>query len=168
MLSQTDIVDLVSRYVNLERKSSSNLFGLCPFHSEKTPSFSVSPTKKIFYCFGCHKGGNAIKFVSEIEHLSFPEAVRHLAEQAGIEVTVEEDDGYRQRREEERVLREVLLESARFFFRTISIAEGNEAKKYLRGRGISEATLRAFGLGFAPDAWDRLSKHLLLSLIHIS
>ena len=161
VLSQTDIVDLVSRYVNLERKSSSNLFGLCPFHSEKTPSFSVSPTKKIFYCFGCHKGGNAIKFVSEIEHLSFPEAVRHLAEQAGIEVTVEEDDGYRQRREEERVLREVLLESARFFFRTISIAEGNEAKKYLRGRGISEATLRAFGLGFAPDAWDRLSKHLL-------
>lgn len=161
VLSQTDIVSLVSRYVRLERKGSANLFGLCPFHSEKTPSFSVTPAKQIFYCFGCHKGGNAIKFISEIEHLSFPESVRLLAEELGIEVRVDEDDSYRQRREEERVLREVLLESARFFFRTISVAEGNHAKKYLRGRGISEATMRTFGLGFAPKAWDRLSKHLL-------
>jgi len=159
ILNETDIVDVVSRYVRLEKKGGS-LFGLCPFHSEKTPSFSVSPAKRIFYCFGCHKGGNAIKFISEIEHVPFREAVQTLADAAGIEIRLDEDESYRQRREAEQRLRQVLLESARFFYRTLSVQEGNEAKRYLLGRGISVPTQRAFGLGYAPDAWDRLTLHL--------
>lgn len=158
--SQTDIVRLVSRYVRLDKKSGQNLTGLCPFHSEKTPSFTVTPTKQIFYCFGCHKGGDAIKFLSEIEHIPWREAAERLAEEAGIQVSFEDDEKYQARRAQKERMTETLLESARFFYRCLSVAEGSGAKRYLLNRGISEVTQRTFGLGLAPDDWDRLALHL--------
>ena len=92
LTERNDIVDVVSGYVRLGKKSGSNMFGLCPFHSEKTPSFSVSPDKQIFYCFGCKKGGGVINFIMDIENLPFPDAVRFLAKRAGMEVPEEEGD----------------------------------------------------------------------------
>lgn len=128
ILNETDIVGVVSRYVRLDKKGG-RLFGLCPFHSEKTPSFSVLPAKRIFYCFGCHKGGNAIKFISEIEKIPYFEAIRTLADEAGITLQLGDDQAYREKKEAEERVREVLLESARFYFHALSAQAGQEARK---------------------------------------
>jgi len=153
LVSRIDMVDLVSQYVRLNKKGG-NYWGLCPFHSEKTPSFSVSPDKQIFYCFGCHKGGGAINFVMEAENLPFLDAVRLLAQRAGLEVP---ESGYNQGRKE---LREQLLElnrqAARYFYAQLYTPAGAQGLDYLRRRGLSKATLNRFGLGFAPDSWDGL------------
>lgn len=161
VIARTDIVDLVGEYVRLERKSASNLFGLCPFHQEKTPSFSVTPDKQIFYCFGCEKGGNAVKFIQEIEHLSFPEAIRFLAARANIEIPENEDPKVDERRKHQKRLSQCMLEAARYFYRALYSPEGKAAQDYmLKKRGLSPSTLTKFGVGYSGSDWDGLSRYL--------
>lgn len=150
VINANDIVEVVSSYVRLEKRSSLNLFGLCPFHEEKTPSFSVSPGKQIFYCFGCQKGGNVIKFIQEIEHVSYPEAIRRLADKAGITIEESGDDSWKEKYERDNLVYEALLEAARFFYSRLEDAEGTEARNYLEQRGISKSLYRKYGLGYAP------------------
>jgi len=154
MLSRTDLVDLVSESVRLTKKGSS-YWGCCPFHSEKTPSFHVVPDRQIYKCFGCGKGGGAINFVMELENLSFREAVEALAKRAGMEVPSGGGStaGLRARREK---LLELNRQAARTFHRWLYQPEGARGLEYLRGRGLSKATMTNFGLGFAPDSWDAL------------
>lgn len=150
---RNDIADVVSGYVHLTKKSGSNMFGLCPFHSEKTPSFSVSTDKQIYHCFGCGKGGGVINFIMEMESLSFPEAVEFLARRAGMEVPEQGHDENRHRRE--RML-SLNRDAARFFYSRLTAAGGEIARDYMARRGITPATAKNFGLGFAPDSWDAL------------
>ena len=153
LTERNDIVDVVSGYVRLTKRSGANMFGLCPFHSEKTPSFSVSPDKQIYHCFGCGKGGGVINFIMEIENLSFPEAVEFLAKRAGMPLPEETND-----RESRRRARMLALnkDAARFFYEQLSTAEGRRAGEYMVRRRISPATAKNFGLGFAPNTWDSL------------
>ena len=155
LTERNDIVEVVSSYVRLSKKSGSNLFGLCPFHSEKTPSFSVSPDKQIYHCFGCGKGGGVINFVMEIENLSFPEAVEFLAKRAGMPMPEETND--RESRRRARML-ELNKAAARFFYEQLSTPAGQAACDYMRKRKLSPATARNFGLGFAPDSWNSLTE----------
>ena len=147
------IEDVVGQYVALTRKGS-NLFGLCPFHGEKTPSFSVNPEKGIYYCFGCHKGGGVVNFIMEIENLSYPDAVRFLAKRAGIEVP-EDNLGQSQYKKKER-LWALCKEAARFFNDQLKTPAAAEARAYVAKRGLSASTVTRFGLGFAPNAWSAL------------
>ena len=147
------IEDVVGQYVNLKR-SGSNLFGLCPFHGEKTASFSVAPDKGIYYCFGCHKGGNAVNFMMEIEGLSYPDAVRALAKRAGMEVP--EDEQYQSRYRQQERLWALHKEAARFFHGRLMAPEGAEALQYALGRGMPKSTIINFGIGYAPDSWTSL------------
>ena len=153
LTARSDIVDVVSGYVRLTKKSGSNLFGLCPFHSEKTPSFSVAPDKQIYHCFGCGKGGGVISFIMEIENLSFADAVAFLARRAGLEVPQEGDDGASQRR---RRLLEANREAARWFYEQFKGPGGAPARDYAAKRGLTAETVKRFGLGFAPDGWSGL------------
>ena len=153
LTARNPIEDVVGQYVTLKR-SGSNLFGLCPFHGEKTASFSVSPDKGIYYCFGCHKGGGVINFEMEIEGLSYPDAVRALAKRAGMEVP--EDEQYQSRYRQQERLWALHKEAARFFHSQLYAPIGAEAMKYAQGRGMSQATLTRFGIGYAPDSWTDL------------
>ena len=153
LAERNDIVDVVSSYVRLGKKSGSNLFGLCPFHGEKTPSFSVSADKQIYHCFGCGKGGGVINFVMEIENLSFPEAVEFLAKRAGMAVPEQATD--KDARKRTRLL-EVNRDAARFFHEQLGTDAGKAAVEYMQKRRISPRVARNFGLGFAPDTWDSL------------
>ena len=155
LTERNDIVDVVSGYVRLGKKSGSNMFGLCPFHSEKTPSFSVSPDKQIYHCFGCGKGGGVINFIMEIENLSFPEAVEFLAKRAGMPMPEEEND--RESRKRSRMLA-LNRDAARFFYAQLSTPQGGPARDYMAKRRIGPATAKNFGIGFAPDTWDSLEK----------
>ena len=155
LTERNDIVDVVSGYVRLGKKSGSNMFGLCPFHSEKTPSFSVSPDKQIYHCFGCGKGGGVINFIMEIENLSFPEAVEFLAKRAGMPIPEEEND--RESRKRSRMLA-LNRDAARFFYAQLSTPQGDAARDYMARRRIGPATAKNFGIGFAPDTWDSLEK----------
>jgi DNA primase len=146
---------VVSEYVHLEKKGG-RLWGLCPFHSEKTPSFTVDPDKSVFYCFGCHKGGSLFTFVMEMEKLSFVEAVKLLAEKAGVQIEVEEGDSKR---------REAYLElyrrvSGTFQHLLMNHAEGTKARSYLQSRGLAQETWSAFELGYAPAQASWLYKFL--------
>ncbi len=152
---RSDIVDVVSGYVRLTRRSGANLFGLCPFHSEKTPSFSVSPDKQIYHCFGCGKGGGVINFIMEIENLSYPEAVEFLAKRAGMQMPEEVDSAENRKRARMLALNR---DAARFFYEQLSTPAGEKARAYIRRRGISGAMAKNFGLGAAPDSWDSLEK----------
>ena len=147
------IEDVVGQYVAL-RRSGSNLFGLCPFHGEKTASFSVAPDKGIYYCFGCHKGGNAVNFMMEVEGLSYPDAVRSLAKRSGMEVP--EDEQYQSRYKQQERLWALHKEAARFFHSKLYAPEGAEALKYAQGRGMPKSILTTFGIGYAPDTWSSL------------
>ena len=155
LTERCDIAEVVSQYVQLTKKGG-NLFGLCPFHNEKTPSFSVSPEKQIYHCFGCGKGGGVVNFIMEIENLSFPEAVKFLADRAGMTVPEEGQDQELPR------LRKRLLElnkdAARWFHAQLFSPEGEKAAAYLGRRRISRKTAVNFGLGYAPDSWDKLLK----------
>lgn len=153
LIARSDIVDVVSSYVQLTRKGS-NLFGLCPFHSEKTGSFSVSPDKQIYYCFGCKRGGGVINFIMEEENLPFPDAVRFLAKRAGLEVPEEEGDRESGRRRQR--LLDLNRDAARFYYQTLHQPEGRAVQEYLNRRKISRTTAVNFGLGASPDAWDAL------------
>ena len=154
LVARSEISDVVSSYVHLTRKGN-NLWGLCPFHSEKTPSFSVSPEKQIYHCFGCGKGGGVISFVMEMENLPFVEAVRLLAQRAGMEMP-ESGGSESYRRRKERLLA-LNKEAARFFHAKLRSPEGAAGAEYLfRKRGLSQGIVTRFGLGVAPDGWDNL------------
>lgn len=156
-----DIVELIGSYLPLKR-SGANHLGLCPFHSEKTPSFNVNAPRQIFHCFGCGVGGDAFSFVMRMEGLSFPEAVRRLAERAGIEVEEEQltPAEEQQRQERERLLR--ISEVAAAFYHQLLLddPQGAAARRYLRQRGYEGETVREFQLGYAPDSWQALADHL--------
>lgn len=153
LTARNPIEDVVGQYVNLKR-SGSNLFGLCPFHGEKTASFSVAPDKGIYYCFGCHKGGNVINFEMEIEGLSYPDAVRALAKRAGLEVP--EDEQYQSRYRQQERLWALHKEAARFYHSQLYAPVGVNALQYAAGRGMPKSILTKFGIGYAPDSWTAL------------
>ncbi len=153
--SAASIVDVISGYVQL-RKRGKNFLGLCPFHSEKTPSFTVSEEKQIFHCFGCHTGGNVYKFLMEYEKISFVEAVQELAEELGIPLEPEQQESD-ERQSEQEVLYDINTETARYFSKNLlNSDEGEIALNYFQNRKIKPATMRAFGLGYAPNGWDNL------------
>lgn len=158
--TNNDIVDVVTEYVKLDKKGQ-YLFGLCPFHKEKTASFSVTPSKQIFYCYSCGKGGNVVNFVMNVENLEFIEAVRFLADRVKIQLP----EGESKEEEEKAKLKQEILkinsESARFFYNYLSLKQGENARNYLRTRNLSENTIRKFGIGLSPDDWDLLYKHLI-------
>ena len=152
--ARNPIEDVVGQYVALTKRGN-NLFGLCPFHSEKTPSFSVAPDKGIYYCFGCHKGGGAVNFIMEIENLSYPDAIRFLAKRAGMEVP--EDDEYQSQFRKKERLWALCRDAARFFHAQLKTPQAAEARKYIAKRGLSDGAITRFGIGFAPDSWTALT-----------
>ena len=153
LIARSDIVDVVGSYVQLTRKGS-NLFGLCPFHSEKTGSFSVSPDKQIYYCFGCKKGGGVVNFIMDEENLTFPDAVRFLAKRAGMEVPEEEGDREASRRRQR--LLDLNRDAARFYYQLLQQPEGRAVQDYLDRRQIKKSTAVKFGMGASLDSWDTL------------
>ena len=161
LLNRTDIVDVVSSRVQLKR-AGKNLTACCPFHKEKTPSFSVSPDKQFYYCFGCGAGGNALGFVMDHDNLDFPQAVEELAKAAGMEVPREEGRrGQKPRQPTDSPLYPLLDAAAEFYRQSLrSHPSRKAAVEYLKGRGLSGEIARDFGLGFAPPGWDNLFKHL--------
>ncbi len=157
---RNDIVDVISGYIKLEKKGK-NYWGLCPFHNEKTPSFSVEPAKQFYHCFGCSNGGNVIHFIMNIEKLDFIEAFKLLAERAGVNLPEPEDSREREKAVRRKEILELNREAARFFFNTLAGKNGLEAQHYLRRRNLQEKTIKQFGLGFSPDSWNDLTKYLL-------
>ncbi len=155
LVARNPIEDVVGQHVQLKR-SGANLFGLCPFHGEKTASFSVAPDKGIYYCFGCHKGGGVINFQMEVEGLSYPDAVRALAKRVGM--TVPEDEQYQSRYRQQERLWALHKEAARFFHSQLYAPIGAAALQYALGRGMSKSILTTFGVGYAPDSWDSMVK----------
>ena len=153
LIARNPIEDVVGQYVSLKR-SGSNMFGLCPFHGEKTASFSVAPDKGIYYCFGCHKGGGSINFMMELEGLSYPDAVRALAKRVGMEVP--DDDQYQSRYRYQERLWALMKEAARYFHGCLYAPEGAEGLAYAQKRGMPKGTLTKFGIGFAPNTWNGL------------
>ena len=160
----SDIFSVVSKYVPLKRKGN-KYWGCCPFHNEKTPSFSVSPEKGFFYCFGCHAGGNVFKFISLAENISYFEAVKLQAERLGIEMPRSKKNKSREqieREQQEKLLVNINTLSKDFFHNCLVMTTyGKTGRKYLESRGISKETIEDFSLGFAPDSWDALSKALI-------
>ena len=155
LVERNDIVDVVSGYVRLSKRSGANQFGLCPFHSEKTPSFAVNQEKQIYHCFGCGKGGSVINFIMEIENLGYRDAVAFLARRVGMAMPQEQDDAESRKRARMLALNK---DAARFFYEQLSTPAGRRALDYMAQRRISPATAKNFGLGFAPDSWDSLEK----------
>ena len=154
LVGRTDIVEIISGYVRLTKRSGANMFGLCPFHSEKTPSFSVNADKQIYYCFGCGKGGGAINFVMEIENVPFRDALEILAKRAGMTVP---EDGMSEDVAGKRVrMLELNRDAARHFHEMLWSPNGGTAREYLAKRGIPKAIVTRFGIGAAPDSWSLL------------
>ena len=153
LIQRNPIEDVVGQYVAL-RRSGSNMFGLCPFHGEKTASFSVAPDKGMYYCFGCHKGGGSINFMMELEGLSYPDAVRALAKRVGMEVP--EDERYQSRYKLQERLWGLHKEAARFYHTQLFAPVGSQALAYAQKRGMPKSVLINFGIGYAPDSWTAL------------
>src|SRR6185503_8466187 len=155
---QADIVRVIQDYVQLKKKGA-NWMACCPFHKEKTPSFSVSPAKEIFYCFGCHKGGSVFTFVMEIERVAFPEAIKIIADKVGMPLPkLVEDSRFEARRQEADIVVQLNSWAMEFWQQQLeSSTEGRIARDYLQQREITEETQKAFRLGYAPDSWDALS-----------
>ncbi|MBQ6997499.1 MAG: DNA primase [Oscillospiraceae bacterium] len=153
LVARNPIEDVVGQYVNLKR-SGANMFGLCPFHGEKTASFSVAPDKGIYYCFGCHKGGGVINFLMEVEGLSYPDAVRALAKRCGM--TVPEDEQYQSRYRQQERLWALMREAGRFFNEQLYAPAGKECLEYVQRRGLTKGSVTRFGIGFAPNSWNAL------------
>ncbi len=157
---KNDIVDVVSGYVRIQKKGSS-YFGLCPFHNEKSPSFSVSPNKQMYYCFGCGAGGNVFTFIMEYENYSFPEAIKLLADRAGVNLPeVEYNEEARKKESRRAKLLEINKEAARYFYYQLRSEKGQVGFRYLHGRELSDETIKKFGLGFANVTSDDLVKYL--------
>ena len=154
-----DIVDVVSEYVKLEKRGK-NYFGLCPFHREKTPSFSVEAIKQIFYCFGCGKGGNVFQFISLAEKIDYIESVRLLADRAKIVLPESEDAGEAERAKLKQQILNINLIAARYYNSILNSGKGEAASQYLIKRVISGGTAKKFGLGYSTDEWDGLYSHL--------
>ncbi|MCD7762963.1 MAG: DNA primase [Lachnospiraceae bacterium] len=157
---RNDIVSVVSGYVKLQRRGS-NYFGLCPFHNEKSPSFSVSPSKQMYYCFGCGAGGGVFNFIMEYENYTFPEAVRYLAERVGMTLPEEE---YNEEARKARDLRSSVLEinkiAAKFYYYQLRSAQGQRGMEYLKNRALSDETMKHFGLGYAGQDGTALYRYL--------
>lgn len=157
---KNDIVDVVSQYVKLTRKGSS-YFGLCPFHNEKTPSFSVTPAKQMYYCFGCGAGGNVFNFIMEYENYTFGEALSHLAKRAGVELPkMEYSREAKEKAERRTLLLEINKKAAQYFYYQLRREGGRTAYDYLTGRGLSEETIKRFGLGYSDKYSDDLYKYM--------
>ncbi len=160
LLAKNDIVSVVSTYTDLKPKGH-RLWGLCPVHGEKTASFSVSPDKQLYYCFGCHIGGSVIQFIMDVEHMSFHESVEHLANRVGLAMPKEVNDAAMM---QERAKRERLAEAcqlaARFYMETLLGEGGAAGRAYLKKRGISSDAVKRFGIGYAPSEWEALKHHL--------
>jgi DNA primase len=163
---RTDIVKLVSGYLTLKKSGHDSYSGLCPFHTEKTPSFSVSPAKGVFYCFGCGQGGDAIRFLREVEHLDFADAVERLAKEAGVTLRYEGDTPADRRAASRRqALHRANDEAAALYHQVLLDGrEGEDARRYLADRGIDRETAAAFGIGYAPGQPDFLLRRLASSL----
>ncbi len=160
LLSKNEITEVVSSYVTLKPKGR-KLWACCPLHGEKTPSFSVSPDKQLFYCFGCHAGGTVIQFIMDMEHLTFIEAVKLLAERAHMELPEEKNDkelirlrAYRER------LYAANKAAARFYCEQLLGPAGQSGRDYAQKRGLVKDIILRFGIGYAPEGWDNLMKHL--------
>lgn len=158
---RADIVEVISQYVTLQRKGK-NFLGLCPFHSEKTPSFTVTPDKQIFYCFGCHVGGNVFSFLMRKENWTFLEAVGYLAEKQGMALPEKELSPHERQVQERRKRWEQIHEWAASYFHDVLLnrPEGEPGRHYFAGRGMDEATIKEFRLGYAPNRWDSLIEEL--------
>ena len=158
--SKNDIVDVISSYVRLQKKGSS-YFGLCPFHNEKSPSFSVSRQKQMYYCFGCGAGGNVFTFLMEYENYSFVEALKYLADRAGVELPEPEYSGEAKKRADTKaILLEINKAAAQYFYVQLLRPQGGHALTYLKDRKLSDDTIKAFGLGYSNKYSDDLYKYL--------
>ena len=158
--SRNDIVEVISAYVKLQKKGSS-YFGLCPFHNEKSPSFSVSRQKQMYYCFGCGAGGNVFTFLMEYENYSFVEALRYLADRAGVDLPEQEySEAERRRADEKAVLLEIHKRAAQFYYVQLKSSQGEQAMAYLRGRQLGDDTIKAFGLGYSSKFSNTLYQFL--------
>lgn len=157
---KNDIVDVISGYVKLQRKGSS-YFGLCPFHNEKSPSFSVSPGKQMYYCFGCGAGGNVFTFIMEYENYNFVEALKYLADRAGVQLPAEEySKEARAAADMKSMLLEIQKKAASFYYYQLRQESGGQAMEYLKGRALSDETIKKFGLGCSPKYSGALYKYL--------
>ena len=160
LYARTDIVSVVSNYLPL-KKDGRRYWGLCPFHHEKTASFSVNPELNLYYCFGCKAGGNVVQFVMEMERVSFMEAVKLLADRNHMMLPeVRDDPDYEKRRSQRERLLNANREAARFYHEQLWKPEGKRALDYLHGRGLDDGIIRRFGLGASADQWDSLTKYL--------
>ncbi|MBN1622917.1 MAG: DNA primase [Clostridia bacterium] len=157
IIEKNDIIDVVSDYVKINRKGK-DYFGLCPFHNEKTPSFSVVPAKQIYYCFGCGKGGNVLNFISSIENIEYIDAIKMMAERASVSLPESNDSKERENSGYVRKLVEINTEAARFYH--TQLLDNPDALSYLRNRKIKDSVVIKFGIGFAPDSWDSVLRHL--------
>lgn len=157
--ARNDIVDVISSYVRLNKKGS-NYFGLCPFHNEKTGSFSVTPSKQMFYCFGCHEGGNVITFVEKYENYTFPEALKVLADRAGVTLPDNMSENDKRKESKRSRLLEINKEAGKFYYYQLRSDSGKRAYDYLTGRGLSEETIKRFGLGYARSSTNETYRYL--------
>lgn len=157
IIEKNDIVDVISQYMNLKKRGR-NYIGLCPFHSEKTPSFNVSQDKQLFYCFGCGEGGNVSTFIQKIERMNYPESLMFLAERAGIEIKENLSSKDAEKAKRRRLLLKINKEAARFFYKNLS--NNLQAMKYLNNRGLSNDIIKKFGLGYSIDSWDGLKNFM--------
>jgi len=151
--SRAHIVDVIGEYVHL-KQAGNNYKGLCPFHSEKTPSFMVSPSKGIFHCFGCGAGGNVFTFLMKFKGITFPEAVRVLGEKVGIRVSAASVDSSSGEKIES--IYQINKETAQLFAKNLDTHSGEAAREYLRNRKIDTETQKCYQIGYAPDRWDAL------------
>lgn len=160
VIARNDIIEVISEYVALKPQGK-EYFGLCPFHNEKTPSFSVSPSKQLYHCFGCGEGGGLISFIMEIEHLEYIEAIKFLAERVGIPLPDEIDtEAYIRNKNYKEQLYEINRECALYYHKMLMSPEGKEALLYLKNRGFDLSTIKSFGLGYAPDSFDKQLTYL--------
>ena len=154
LLGRSDIVDVVSSYVRLEKKSN-RYWACCPFHGEKTPSFAVSSERQTFKCFGCGKGGDVISFIMEIEHLGFMDALDLLADRANMPRLPRDAKDEEESSRRKRIL-ELNRDAARWFYEQLCGPGGQPCRDYAARRGLSPSIIKTFGLGYAPDSWDSL------------
>ena len=162
IVARNDIESVIGSYVSLKR-AGSNMKGLCPFHSEKTPSFTVYPADNSFYCFGCGVGGDVVTFIKNIEHLDYPDAVEFLAKRAGITVVSDNDKYFKRQGIDKSRLLKMNVEAARFFHSQLfqNTPNSRSALAYFtEQRGLDVATIKHFGLGYAPDSFDAMIKHM--------
>ena len=160
VLSRNDIIDVIGSYVQLTKKGN-NFWGLCPFHNEKTPSFSVKQDQQFYYCFGCHSGGNVIQFIQKNERLDFVESVKFLAERVRMPLPeTKRDKDYEKIAEKKELMYKAATDAAKFYHKTLNEPEGEQAMEYLQKRGLPPSIIKRFGLGAAPRGWQALKEYM--------